>query len=213
MYIFSRSRVFARKAMAEEKEKIEEMNSPETEKFLSDNVDDNKAEKNFEKQVINCEPTVMDGVSPSQSMESDSNLKTETSESNSMEFSQDNLQHDDMDDSTKLAENNIQTQSIPQEVAANIEEVNNTTESPSTSLADNSDVNPSKPQETIESIETPSNVAVEQDTEQNVPIGIVKTGNGSVSIIKCFVVDVVKERKTYTRMCKIYAYCTRVYRF
>ncbi|XP_076100822.1 uncharacterized protein LOC143070043 isoform X6 [Mytilus galloprovincialis] len=166
--------------MAEEKEKIEEMNSPETEKFLSDNVDDNKAEKNFEKQVINCEPTVMDGVSPSQSMESDSNLKTETSESNSMEFSQDNLQHDDMDDSTKLAENNIQTQSIPQEVAANIEEVNNTTESPSTSLADNSDVNPSKPQETIESIETPSNVAVEQDTEQNVPIGIVKTGNGSV---------------------------------
>ncbi|XP_063437537.1 band 4.1-like protein 2 isoform X4 [Mytilus trossulus] len=167
--------------MAEEKGKIEEINSPETEKFLSDNVDDNKAEKNFEKQVINCEPAVMNGpgVSPSQSMESDSNLKTETSESNSMEFSQD-LQHDDMDDSTKLAENIIQTQSIPQEVAANIEQVNNTTENASTSLADNSDVNPSKPEETIESTETPSNVAVEQDTEHNVPIGIVKTGNGSV---------------------------------
>ncbi|XP_071179468.1 band 4.1-like protein 2 isoform X7 [Mytilus edulis] len=167
--------------MAEEKEKIEEMNSPETEKFPSDNVDDNKAEKNFEKQVINCDPTVMNGpgVSPSQSVESDSNLKTETSESNSMEFSQD-LQHDDMDYSTKEAEHCIQPQPVPQEVTKNSEEVNNTTESKSTSLADNSDVNPSKPEEKIESIETPSNVEVEQDTEQNVPIEIVKTGNGSV---------------------------------
>ncbi|CAG2218360.1 Protein 4.1 homolog,Cytoskeletal protein 4.1,Band 4.1-like protein 1,Band 4.1-like protein 2,Protein 4.1,Band 4.1-like protein 3 [Mytilus edulis] len=166
--------------MAEEKEKIEEMNSPETEKFPSDNVDDNKAEKNFEKQVINCDPTVMNGpgVSPSQSVESDSNLKTETSESNSMEFSQD-LQHDDMDYSTKEAEHCIQPQPVPQEVTKNSEEVNNTTESQSTSLADNSDVNPSKPEEIIESIETPSNVEVEQDTEQNVPIEIVKTGNGS----------------------------------
>lgn len=180
--------------MAEEKEKIEEINSPETEKFPSDNVDDNKAEKNFEKQVINCDPTVMNGpgVSPSQSVESDSNLKTETSESNSMEFSQD-LQHDDMDYSTKEAEHCIQPQPVPQEVTKNSEEVNNTTESQSTSLADNSDVNPSKPEEIIESIETPSNVEVEQDTEQNVPIEIVKTGNGSVSIIKCLGIDVVSD--------------------
>ncbi|XP_052103391.1 band 4.1-like protein 2 isoform X7 [Mytilus californianus] len=166
--------------MAEEKEKIEEMNSPETEKFLSDKVDDNKAEKNFEKQVINCDHSVMNGpgVSPSQSVDSDSNLKTETSESNSMEFSPD-LQND-MDDDTKLPENDIQTQSVPQEVTANGEEANNITESPSSTLADNNDVNPSQPEEIIESIETPPNVEVEQDTEQNVPKENMKTGNGSV---------------------------------
>ncbi|CAC5384933.1 Band 4.1-like protein 3,Protein 4.1,Erythroid protein 4.1,Protein 4.1 homolog,FERM, ARHGEF and pleckstrin domain-containing protein 1,Band 4.1-like protein 2,Band 4.1-like protein 1,Cytoskeletal protein 4.1 [Mytilus coruscus] len=171
--------------MAEEKEKIEEMNSPETEKFLSDNVDDNKAEKNFEKQVINCDHTVMNGpgVSPSQSVDSDSNLKTETSESNSMEFSPD-LQNDDMDDDTKLPENDIQTQSVPQEVTANVEEANNITERPSSTLADNNDVNPIQPEEITESIETPLNVEVEQDTEQTVPTENVKTGNGSVEAKK-----------------------------
>ncbi|CAC5384934.1 Band 4.1-like protein 3,Protein 4.1,Erythroid protein 4.1,Protein 4.1 homolog,FERM, ARHGEF and pleckstrin domain-containing protein 1,Band 4.1-like protein 2,Band 4.1-like protein 1,Cytoskeletal protein 4.1 [Mytilus coruscus] len=169
--------------MAEEKEKIEEMNSPETEKFLSDNVDDNKAEKNFEKQVINCDHTVMNGpgVSPSQSVDSDSNLKTETSESNSMEFSPD-LQNDDMDDDTKLPENDIQTQSVPQEVTANVEEANNITERPSSTLADNNDVNPIQPEEITESIETPLNVEVEQDTEQTVPTENVKTGNGSITM-------------------------------
>jgi hypothetical protein len=104
--------------MTEEKEKIEELIPQETEIEDDNNV---KHEKDLRNDGIVMNSSESEPpLSPSQSVDSDSNLKTETSESNSVEFSPD-LQ-------TQEAESSERDTSKPEETPQNQEETSNLSE-------------------------------------------------------------------------------------
>ena len=116
--------------MTEEAIQIEEMNYLATEKMKSG--DDIQSGENLTKEDITMMNS-LDSVgepphSPSHSLESDSNLKTETTESNSVEFSQD-LHTEEVNDQIKEDTENDETidgihseSVIPDETTTNTEE-------------------------------------------------------------------------------------------
>lgn len=120
--------------MTEEKEKIEELIHQETEIEDDDNVSHQKDLRN-DGIVMNSSESEPP-LSPSQSVDSDSNLKTETSESNSVEFSTD-LQTQEADEALKEDANNESGTNVefserdtskPEETSKNQEETSNLSE-------------------------------------------------------------------------------------
>ena len=120
--------------MTEEKEKIEELIPQETEIEDDNNV---KHEKDLRNDGIVMNSSESEPpLSPSQSVDSDSNLKTETSESNSVEFSPD-LQTQEADTTIKDDANNESGTNVesserdtskPEETPQNQEETSNLSE-------------------------------------------------------------------------------------
>lgn len=120
--------------MTEEKEKIEELIPQETEIEDDNNV---KHEKDLRNDGIVMNSSESEPpLSPSQSVDSDSNLKTETSESNSVEFSPD-LQTQEADaiikdDANNESGTNVESSerdtSKPEETPQNQEETSNLSE-------------------------------------------------------------------------------------
>lgn len=120
--------------MTEEKEKIEELIHQETEIEDDDNISHQKDLRN-DGIVMNSSESEPP-LSPSQSVDSDSNLKTETSESNSVEFLPD-LQTQEAEEAIKEDANNESGTNVefserdtskPEETSKNQEETSNLSE-------------------------------------------------------------------------------------
>jgi hypothetical protein len=120
--------------MTEEKEKIEELIPQETEIEDDNNV---KHEKDLRNDGIVMNSSESEPpLSPSQSVDSDSNLKTETSESNSVEFSPDlqtqeadaTIKDDANNESGTNVESSERDTSKPEETPQNQEETSNLSE-------------------------------------------------------------------------------------
>lgn len=120
--------------MTEEKEKIEELIPQETE-IEDDN--DGKHEKNLRNDGIVMNSSESEPpLSPSQSVDTDSNLKTETSESNSVEFLPDlqtqeadsTIRDDASNDDGTNVESSERDTSKPEETLQNQEETSNLSE-------------------------------------------------------------------------------------
>ena len=120
--------------MTEEREKIEELIPQETEIEEDNNV---KHEKDLRNDGIVMNSSESEPpLSPSQSVDSDSNLKTETSESNSVEFSPDlqtqeadaTIKDDANNESGTNVESSERDTSKPEETPQNQEETSNLSE-------------------------------------------------------------------------------------